>query len=96
MADKICEGCDHSLGSHYKAADDSVRCLVTDSGLSTSGVIGMPWSWSCDCVDGVSEAANYQREKQKREDAERDEAIRKIVEVAGEKLKIARNKPNDK
>ena len=55
---------------------------MTDSGVSTSGVIGMPWSWSCDCVDGVSEATNYKREKQRRKDDERDEVIRKIVEVA--------------
>lgn len=95
MSEQVCKGCEHPLSRHYKAADDSIRCLVTDSGLSSSGIIGMPYSRSCDCVNGVSKASTYKQSRQRREDAKRDAAIQKIVEAAGEKLRIARHKKGE-
>lgn len=75
----FCNGCDHSLGSHYQGMDGKVHCLV--HGQSTHGVIGLPWD--CDCVDYQSESTKAAREQKAREDEawqkQMDEAFAPIL-----------------
>lgn len=68
----VCAGCDHSLSRHFVDVTGVVRCLVTESGHSTSGVIGLPWSVACDCADYRSKQANYRRAVEAKERAEHD------------------------
>ena len=75
---EICAGCGHSLGSHFESVDKHVRCLVTEHGTTTGGVIGLPFTHSCDCVDYVSPKMDRQRGREKREREEREAVYEKI------------------
>lgn len=80
--DAICPACEHSLGRHYRAADDTIRCLITESGTSTSGVIGLPWSRACDCRNGQSKHTDARRSREAakaREDTEYFESLRREI-----------------
>lgn len=75
-----CSGCSHPVGQHVKSVDGKVRCFNVQTGVSTDGVLGMPWSERCDCVDYRSksrewkEVENARIEKQLRETFERENA----------------------
>lgn len=73
MPDSVCEACGHLIGEHFRSVDEKVRCLHSESGVSTSGVLGMPWTSKCDCVDYVSPHTARKREEQAREEREEKE-----------------------
>lgn len=56
-APDVCPGCPHYLSRHYHDVRGVARCLVTESGTSTSGMTGLPWTSECDCTNYVSERA---------------------------------------
>jgi len=74
-----CPGCEHDLDLHYRSLAGNDKCLAEESGVSTSGIMGLPWNWHCDCTNGVSEYADRIRERRRAEDAERQEYIDKLV-----------------
>jgi hypothetical protein len=67
---KCCESCKHPLSEHFRDVTGTVRCLHSDSGYSTSGIIGVPWTMRCDCADMIS-ARSVQREAEKQKERER-------------------------
>jgi hypothetical protein len=73
-----CAGCGHELARHYTALDGTARCLVVRSGHSSSGVIGIPWSQDCDCVNQRSESAIRVAERDAYEEAGQREWIDEI------------------
>lgn len=77
-----CTGCEHTTALHFQDVDGVVRCLWSASGVSDRGVIGMPWSITCDCADYISEQGNYRREARAREKREREEFVARIAEHA--------------
>lgn len=54
MTESFCTTCEHKLGDHFKAVDGTVRCLHVESGLSSRGILGEPFTTRCDCVNYVS------------------------------------------
>lgn len=94
MLDK-CQGCDHRIGEHFQSVDGVVRCLHSESGHSTSGIIGMPWTSRCDCVNYKSECTTRYREEKAKQDAEHDAAMDHLHAVVMEKLKAKRLESND-
>ena len=67
-----CGGCFHPLSRHYRDVTGVARCLATDSGYSTAGVIGLPWKYECDCEEFVSpqklmEIKRHQQEKERQQ-----------------------------
>jgi hypothetical protein len=68
----VCPGCEHSLSRHFRDVTGVVRCLVTHSGVSDRGVIGIPWRTECDCAGGKSKSTDERRTHEAREKAERD------------------------
>ena len=77
---EVCVGCTHLIGKHFMAVDGKVRCLVTHHGFSDSGVLGIPYSGECDCVDYVSENTTRRREKIEQEQREHDAAMQRMVD----------------
>lgn len=53
----LCPGCGHLMSMHFRDVRGVARCLVVASGVSTSGIIGEPWSCGCDCQEFVSQRA---------------------------------------
>lgn len=58
---EVCVGCEHPIAKHFESVDGKVRCLVVEHGTSTRGVIGIPYTNDCDCVDFVSVRAAERR-----------------------------------
>lgn len=83
-----CVGCDHPLRSHFRSLSDEVVCLVTTSGVSSSGVMGIPWTSRCDCVDFQSPKTQEMRAEKAREEARMEEVKehwRKVIAYKPEK-----------
>jgi hypothetical protein len=78
MATEVCPGCDHNMRSHFVSVTGEVICLVSHSGTSSSGVIGIPWTTHCDCVNHESPSTKERREH---EAAERARSEAWIAEV---------------
>jgi hypothetical protein len=79
MTDEACTGCGHSLSRHFRDVKGIARCLVTESGTSTSGVIGLPWELDCDCADFQSEQGDRRRAGEAAERARHDAFVARIV-----------------
>ena len=77
---EMCEGCGHTIGEHFNDVRGIARCLHVDSGVSDRGIIGIPWSSRCDCVNFHSAQTNMRREEEARKEAERDRAMNAILE----------------
>ena len=76
---EVCIGCGHSLASHFKDVTGVARCLHSTSGVSSSGVCGIPWTQDCDCKDFHSDRAVLIAERKNAEDSKRQESIDAIV-----------------
>jgi hypothetical protein len=83
MADQVCAACEHSLEAHFRSEAGVVRCLVSHSGETTSGVIGLAYTTRCDCRDLHSEAADRRREQQAA-DERRWDFLKKLYPAPGE------------
>lgn len=46
-----CAACGHSRGKHYKDLDGVTRCNYQEHGTTSKGVIGLPYTVECDCVN---------------------------------------------
>lgn len=51
VQDEFCDGCRHSLGLHYRDVKGIARCMVVSRGVSTRGILGLPWEQGCPCVE---------------------------------------------
>lgn len=80
IKDGICPGCGHALHAHVENVLGMIVCMASGSGESTSGVIGIPYHWNCDCKNLVSEEAAREREREAREDEEHDAYWREFSE----------------
>lgn len=58
---QVCAACGHSMEMHFRNVLDQVRCIITDHGVSTAGILGMPWETPCDCTDYHSERAEAKK-----------------------------------
>ncbi len=76
----VCIGCDHGLNHHFQDVTGVVRCLVVDSGTSSSGVIGIAYSHQCDCADYQSELTNQRRGEEEAERLDREAWINDMKE----------------
>lgn len=74
-----CLACGHPRARHFRDVDGIIRCLVTESGVSTSGVIGLPWESLCDCTDFRSEAAELKRAATEAERQRHQELVDRIT-----------------
>jgi hypothetical protein len=61
----VCVGCEHDLDSHVVTVTGAVICLVTQHGVSSRGVLGIPYHSGCDCK-------NYHSAQRDRVIAERE------------------------
>lgn len=77
----VCLACEHSMRSHFQSVTGEVVCLVSESGTSSSGVIGLPWTRRCDCVNYESDSAKRARDEIAERAAERDELRARIAEA---------------
>jgi hypothetical protein len=68
------------MSMHFRDVKGVARCLVVDLGVSTSGIIGEPWSCSCDCVEFVSQRAIRNEEKEAERRAEFDHSVGQLME----------------
>jgi hypothetical protein len=59
---EVCAGCEHGIDLHYNDVRGVVRCLNVDSGTSSKGIIGLPYSVRCDCKDYQSKTLTEKRE----------------------------------
>lgn len=82
LRENNCDGCDHTRGRHFRDVDGVVRCLVVASGVSDRGVIGIPWSAGCDCVNFISPQRTRERADKERQQEQRTKAITIWVEAA--------------
>lgn len=71
MAD-VCPGCEHGLRGHFVCLTGEVVCLVSHSGTSSSGVLGIPYTVHCDCVNLKSAMADARRAQAAALKAEQD------------------------
>lgn len=83
----ICIACGHSLGDHVQSVDGKVRCWHVDSGISDSGILGMPWSQRCDCLDYKSEIAEWRKAEEDRQRREDEEHMNELIEAIKIKMK---------
>lgn len=74
----LCESCGHPRALHYRDVDNIARCRSVESGVSTSGVIGIPWSRGCDCEEFVSRQAEAEKDRNRRRLAEMDRLAAEI------------------
>lgn len=75
MAEQVCAGCGHPVGGlHFQDVTGAVRCLLRNERMSTSGIIGIPYTETCDCMDYQSAHAEYKR-KVDEEDRARMKAL---------------------
>lgn len=63
---EVCPECGHGIDIHFQAVSGRVRCLHKSSGVTTSGIAGIPWSESCDCTDYNSNAKAEREARDKR------------------------------
>ena len=50
MSKEYCDACDHLIGQHFTNVRDDICCTAVEHGTSTTrGVIGLPYTKSCDC-----------------------------------------------
>ena len=96
MQSEKCLGCGHSIGQHFQSVDGKVRCLYADSGTTTSGILGIPYTTQCDCVDYRSDAAEKHKEKERRKAKEWDEHMAEIVAAVKERCERDRTEPEAK
>lgn len=64
---EACVGCGHDIEMHFQNVLGKARCLVTERGVSSSGVIGLPWEVACDCIDYHSEIAEAKKRRDEEE-----------------------------
>lgn len=74
--EEICAGCDHLIALHFKDIREVIRCTNVDSGTSSRGVIGIPYSQRCDCKNYVSQTVERQREEAAVEESRWQEAFK--------------------
>jgi hypothetical protein len=74
-----CPGCEHLLSRHYFDVTGVARCLHTERGTSSSGIIGLPWEASCDCAGGISNMAEARERRRAEEDGKLQERVNRIV-----------------
>lgn len=74
-----CRGCNHALRDHVRNVQDEMICLHIDRGVSTSGVVGIPWSQVCDCLNGASTSRRYQDEMEAHDEQRRREVTDRIL-----------------
>ena len=77
----VCPGCGHTMSMHFRDVRGVARCLVVDHGVSTSGIIGEPWSCRCDCVEFVSHRAVSNAEDEAARKEESDWELERLVEA---------------
>jgi hypothetical protein len=80
---KVCLGCDHPISRHVNNVSGVALCLVVDTGVSSKGVIGIPWEHPCDCENFVSEKVNYRRKREAQERERMLNAVDRIVNKFG-------------
>lgn len=78
---EFCVGCDHDMRMHFTSATGEVVCLMTDHGVSSSGVLGIAYHHQCDCVNYASPAATQRRTREAAEKARRDAWRQDIVDA---------------
>jgi hypothetical protein len=69
------------MARHFQAVDGNVYCLCSTSGTTSRGVIGIPWTQECDCVNYFSERMKQRRSQAERERQEGEAAIQQLVDV---------------
>lgn len=88
MSDEICPSCEHAIGRHYADPKGVVRCMVIHRGTSTSGILGIPFEYECDCADGASSV-----ERRREEEANRQQELQEQLVSA---LKLSMQKKRRK
>lgn len=76
---EVCSGCGHTLSKHYEAVDGSVYCLVSWSGVSDRGIIGVPWTRECDCKNYVSAQVESKKKEEDKRKKEMEDLINAIT-----------------
>lgn len=78
--EKPCPGCGHSTALHFYDITGVARCLFVHTGHSTSGVMGLPYTVSCDCTNGHSETHDRKVAEEKRKREEQEQRMQEMVE----------------
>jgi len=73
-----CPGCNHLWDIHFRNIKGIVRCTHIETGTSSRGVIGIPYSIRCDCRNGVSVIATERRAKSETDITRFQKEFRKI------------------
>lgn len=85
---EVCTACDHDIDLHYTSVRGVVVCRATQSGVSDHGIVGMPWTRSCDCRNYVSPQMARWRKEKADEEAERRKRMDDIVSKVNWKEKF--------
>lgn len=48
---EICPGCGHPMSLHVNDVTGRARCFAVERGVSSSGVLGLPYERHCPCAD---------------------------------------------
>jgi len=81
ISDEECPGCGHSIDDcHFTNVRGVVRCTNVDSGTSSRGVIGIPYSHRCDCKNYVSESVQREREEEAAKELRWKEAFKERLQ----------------
>lgn len=86
-----CESCGHPLAQHFTDVTGVARCLHVHSGVSTSGIIGMPWSHHCDCENMRSERAVRRAAEEEIEKAKREREMEELRQRFKERNALREN-----
>jgi hypothetical protein len=82
---ELCIACGHPISRHFQDVTGVVRCIHTNRGTTTHGIIGMPYEIHCDCANYKSEAAEIRKRKRAEDEAEEqkrfDEALASLKGV---------------
>lgn len=87
---EACSSCGHDITMHFASVAGPVRCLVTESGQSTSGVIGLPYHYQCDCIDFTSASGESRRKREQQERSEHEAWVEELrAKIAASSLRSA-------
>ncbi len=75
-----CPGCDHPFAKHFVDVTGVARCLHVAHGTSSTGVMGVPWTWECDCADFRSEQTLNRREIEATDTAADERRVQALVD----------------